>query len=345
MQEGLAADDAWMMVEDEFLDTARTFTRHLHHAEYHRLKRAAREKNASAAQNIVRPVVSRGKLSVESQMKHEAKARAERQIDALRRIEGGNKGRDELEEEAPWARDPHLGGLMSGSQDSSSQLATLAGIKSKTRAAAGYAGAGSRPSSSRHDVPKPSKGSRSRSSLEGLAKEIRRAEASSDEDDLDAFSSGRKRISKESVRRLSGSSTKAREPSMLPPKRPKQSGHPSLPLTKQTVSSSSPQRQVNTSDRSTSTSEPARNTPNTVTATNTTTSSKSSKRKVLTSRFTFFDTFAGSHDALDTMKDDIPAKSPKKSPEQPARPSARKDKEQKQKRSISADEIPTFLLQ
>ncbi|KAL1625399.1 hypothetical protein SLS54_003491 [Diplodia seriata] len=193
----LGADDIWMMVEDEFLDTARAFTRHLHHAEYHRLKRAAREKNASAAQNIVQHVASRGKMSVESQMKHEARALAERQVEALRGIEGDNKGADELEEEAPWVRDPHLGGLMSGSQDSSSQLATLAGIKSKTRAAAGYAGTRSKPPPSRHSDPKPSKGIRPRPSLEGLAKEIRRAEANSDEDDLDAFSTRRRPVSKE----------------------------------------------------------------------------------------------------------------------------------------------------
>ncbi|KAL0260999.1 hypothetical protein SLS55_004691 [Diplodia seriata] len=159
--------------------------------------RATREKNASAAQNIVQHVASRGKMSVESQMKHEARALAERQVEALRGIEGDNKGADELEEEAPWVRDPHLGGLMSGSQDSSSQLATLAGIKSKTRAAAGYAGTRSKPPPSRHSDPKPSKGIRPRPSLEGLAKEIRRAEANSDEDDLDAFSTRRRPVSKE----------------------------------------------------------------------------------------------------------------------------------------------------
>ena len=37
-------DDLWVMVEDELLSTAQAFTRHLHHAEYLRLKRLAAER-------------------------------------------------------------------------------------------------------------------------------------------------------------------------------------------------------------------------------------------------------------------------------------------------------------
>ncbi|KAK7726999.1 hypothetical protein SLS57_003029 [Botryosphaeria dothidea] len=186
------ADDVWMMVEDEFLDTARLFTQHLHHAEYHRLKRLAREKNASALQNISRPVVARGKMSIEAQKKHEARARAERQVEALRNIEGADNDVEELEDEAPWARDPHLGGLMSGSQDSTSQLSTIAGIKSKTRAAAGYGGTTSKLPLGKIDASKVSSAHTSKSSIAGLAKEIRRAAASSDEEDLDRYSSSSK---------------------------------------------------------------------------------------------------------------------------------------------------------
>lgn len=42
MRPGLVADDAYVMVEDEFLVTARSFTAHLHYAEYQRLKAVAR---------------------------------------------------------------------------------------------------------------------------------------------------------------------------------------------------------------------------------------------------------------------------------------------------------------
>jgi hypothetical protein len=48
MRPGLDADDAYIMVEDEFLATARTFTAHLHHAEYKRLKALARERKRTS---------------------------------------------------------------------------------------------------------------------------------------------------------------------------------------------------------------------------------------------------------------------------------------------------------
>ncbi|KAF2088871.1 hypothetical protein K490DRAFT_55495 [Saccharata proteae CBS 121410] len=47
MKDGLSGDDIWIMVEDEFLATANLYTQHLHHAEYHRLKRLARDRAAS----------------------------------------------------------------------------------------------------------------------------------------------------------------------------------------------------------------------------------------------------------------------------------------------------------
>ncbi|KAF2219109.1 hypothetical protein BDZ85DRAFT_299069 [Elsinoe ampelina] len=48
MREGYAADDIYMMVEDEFQSTAKLYTQHLHHAEYKRLQRLAREREAAA---------------------------------------------------------------------------------------------------------------------------------------------------------------------------------------------------------------------------------------------------------------------------------------------------------
>src|ERR1700759_4337684 len=38
MISGLEHDDGWVMVEDEFLTTAKLFTAHLHNADYQRLK-------------------------------------------------------------------------------------------------------------------------------------------------------------------------------------------------------------------------------------------------------------------------------------------------------------------
>jgi hypothetical protein len=42
MQEGYDADDIFMIVEDEFQTVAQSFTHHLHHAEYVRMKKKAR---------------------------------------------------------------------------------------------------------------------------------------------------------------------------------------------------------------------------------------------------------------------------------------------------------------
>ncbi|KAL2153004.1 hypothetical protein VTH82DRAFT_4159 [Thermothelomyces myriococcoides] len=56
MIEGIDHDDMYRMVEDEFLAVAGEFTRHLHAAEYQRLKRLAKSQNAETIQNISRPV-------------------------------------------------------------------------------------------------------------------------------------------------------------------------------------------------------------------------------------------------------------------------------------------------
>ncbi|KAK4174148.1 hypothetical protein QBC36DRAFT_45912 [Triangularia setosa] len=56
MIEGVDHDDRYRMVEDEFLAVAGEFTRHLHAAEYQRLKGLARFQNAETISAISRPV-------------------------------------------------------------------------------------------------------------------------------------------------------------------------------------------------------------------------------------------------------------------------------------------------
>lgn len=77
-------DDEWMMVEDEFLETAKLFTRHLHIAEYDKLKESieAKKKEAEAA----RPVVAGAKRSVEGMMKERAKVQENKQKKAIRDV-------------------------------------------------------------------------------------------------------------------------------------------------------------------------------------------------------------------------------------------------------------------
>ncbi|KAJ4340975.1 hypothetical protein N0V95_007344 [Ascochyta clinopodiicola] len=77
-------DDEWMMVEDEFLETAKLFTRHLHIAEYDRLKASIEAKKKKA--EVVRPVVAGAKRSVEGTMKERAKAQDSKQRKAIREV-------------------------------------------------------------------------------------------------------------------------------------------------------------------------------------------------------------------------------------------------------------------
>lgn len=53
----IPGDDRYRMVEDELLQIAQRFTTHLHRAEYNRLKKQARTRNAAAIREIERPVV------------------------------------------------------------------------------------------------------------------------------------------------------------------------------------------------------------------------------------------------------------------------------------------------
>jgi hypothetical protein len=75
-------DDEWMMVEDEFLETAKLFTRHLHIAEYEKLKERIEEKKKEQVQGA-RPVVAGGKMSTEGSFKKKAEVQEKRQRKAL----------------------------------------------------------------------------------------------------------------------------------------------------------------------------------------------------------------------------------------------------------------------
>ncbi|PVI08558.1 hypothetical protein DM02DRAFT_607946 [Periconia macrospinosa] len=76
-------DDEWIMVEDEFLQTAKLFTRHLHLAEYERMKSTIDEKKS----NISRPVVlnatpsSKGKFALKAEEQTKAQQRALEDVD------------------------------------------------------------------------------------------------------------------------------------------------------------------------------------------------------------------------------------------------------------------------
>ena len=139
------------MVEDEFLATARAFTAHLHHAEYLRLKNAARARS----EKLERPVDGLTIMRGETRKRKEGEVREEKLRGALddmlapeegRRPSDGEEGsnfEDEGERhDDPWqgtqlqhfmTRSPKKAGIGMGVG-----LTGLQGVVSHTRAAAGF---------------------------------------------------------------------------------------------------------------------------------------------------------------------------------------------------------------
>jgi hypothetical protein len=139
MKEGLAGDDIWVMVEDEFLATAKAFTAHLHHAEYQRLKALARpgakrksdgssishsnDKDwaGSVGATIARPVDGRTRLSVEA-----------RNVVRAEEEQGRRSNGEEEWEDNVWRSYPRLAGLMV-KREHSTRLTGLVGTQSKAQ--------------------------------------------------------------------------------------------------------------------------------------------------------------------------------------------------------------------
>ena len=177
MKEGVDADDAWVMVEDEFLGTANLFTQHLHRAEYQRLKELVGTQNESVTRNITRPVVSDAKVVGERAKRMEADAKSSSQRKVLQAIIKGK-------EDTPWMQDPRLAGLMNRPPASSALLASRTGAKANTRAAAGFAKAHPSPPPRISQEKFTSTSSKPRpSGLAGLAREIEKPDTSDDDDD------------------------------------------------------------------------------------------------------------------------------------------------------------------
>jgi hypothetical protein len=92
-------DDEWMMVEDEFLETAKLFTRHLHIAEYDKLKERIEAKKKEQVQ-APRPVVAGSKLSVDGSMKKKAEAQEKRQRKAIQDVFASQDDEDDEDNES-----------------------------------------------------------------------------------------------------------------------------------------------------------------------------------------------------------------------------------------------------
>ena len=153
--EGFDNVDIWMMVEDEFYAVAQTFTQHLHYAEYIRRTKEAKLQNAARIQDLSRPTDGVTPMSEETKKKKEAEALAERQKKGLGRLEdeekkgAGSDGKreadglddDDDDDNALFQDDAWVGTslydlMMSPRKERS--LVDPRGIKSSTKAAAGY---------------------------------------------------------------------------------------------------------------------------------------------------------------------------------------------------------------
>ncbi|KAL2838245.1 hypothetical protein BJY01DRAFT_35463 [Aspergillus pseudoustus] len=145
LQEGLDKDDIYIMVEDEFYTIAQSFTQHLHYAEYIRRGREAKLQNAAKIEDIARPTDSVTPMSEALKKKYAAEELRTRQRDGVGRLDGNDAHEssekeamgDDIEEENSWAG-THLQDLMLSPRRVRS-LVGLQGIRSSTRAAAGFA--------------------------------------------------------------------------------------------------------------------------------------------------------------------------------------------------------------
>jgi hypothetical protein len=126
MREGYGADDAWMMVEDEFFATAQLYTQHLHHAAYAEQKRRAQARGEKVLRTLGRPTDGRTERDA---MVVEREERAKGIQKAL--------GLDKEDDEGDLT-DPLLGALMNDHRRMGRALEGVGKVKSKSRAANGF---------------------------------------------------------------------------------------------------------------------------------------------------------------------------------------------------------------
>lgn len=132
-----------MMVEDEFYAVAQRFTQHLHYAEYVRRTKEVKSQNAARIGDIARPTDGITPISEETKKKEEAEALAARQKAGLEQVQEttgqgeGNDDNDDDDDDDMWAG-TSLQDLMTSPRKARSLVGGARGIKSGTRAAAGY---------------------------------------------------------------------------------------------------------------------------------------------------------------------------------------------------------------
>lgn len=225
MRPGLSADDIYVMVEDEFHTVAQTFTKHLHHAEYIRLRNAAKARNASTINDISRPVDSITTMREETRKKKEVEAREVKMKAAIEGIKVPKRAKGPVDEsdisdfeedrqDDPWQGTQLQRFITTSPKKTLTGLTGLQGVVSHTRAAAGYSKPGKRPSQPTMPLEpaRPNAGV----SKTDIAQAAGESSSDTDDDDLDAPS----RLSSRPPPRLpSRTPTTAAKPTPLPTSR------------------------------------------------------------------------------------------------------------------------------
>ncbi|CZR63416.1 uncharacterized protein PAC_13313 [Phialocephala subalpina] len=140
MIDGMDDDDRYRMVEDEFLTVAQRFTVHLHAAEYKRLQKEAKSRNAETISSISRPVT--GRMPDQTKRKVEAAERSKTQKPVLEGLIGKKVGKAGFSDDSDDGDDlPFVGTTLHGLMDSPRKKAislTKISAPVTTRAAAGF---------------------------------------------------------------------------------------------------------------------------------------------------------------------------------------------------------------
>ena len=135
MREGYDGDDLYIMVEDEFQTVAQSYTAHLHHAEYKRLVKQAREAPPKALPEPSSP------MSKQAKNRLRAAALKNRQNEALQRVtkprHTDNDDDDDKDEVADLWSGTSLAPLMARGSQQKRSLVGLEGISSSTKAGLG----------------------------------------------------------------------------------------------------------------------------------------------------------------------------------------------------------------
>ncbi|KIW81943.1 hypothetical protein Z517_04969 [Fonsecaea pedrosoi CBS 271.37] len=139
MREGYDGDDIYIMVEDEFQTVAQSYTAHLHHAEYRRLIKQAREAAPKPLPEPTSPMSERTKRRLKSVALQNKQKKTLRRVlrDPTLEDEENEDNEDKIVDDL-WTGTSLAPLMASGSQQKKS-LVGLEGISSSTKAGMGLA--------------------------------------------------------------------------------------------------------------------------------------------------------------------------------------------------------------